>query len=389
MRGILISPNEPERKQFEAAIQPYEDFALSKTLSYYPTAEAASHLVRGWAPDVIVLSMAEPAPAEAISAQITAEFPKIQQIAIHTSQEATIFKRVLRLRMRELLVSPFDPAELRRALDELSEHLRAQPAEIALTDRFFAFVPAKAGVGASTIAANVVWALSKAPQMRVLLADFDVHSGVVGFMFNQSHEYSISDAAARSGKLDTESWQRLVKKVGGIDLLLSGAPQCGEGLQTRQVVQVLEFARRNYPVICADVPDALDETSTAVLKEANRVFLVTTPELPALRLAKLKASLLKNLELEDKTSLLVNRFSKRTELTLPQIQETVGLPVFASFPCDYMDVTEATRQGRAASRLAGGFKHFAEKLLNKKIAAPKRSGLVERLAGAQLRYSFR
>ena len=66
-------------------------------------------------------------------------------------------------------------------LDQLERDLEVRPVVIDSTDRFFAYIPAKPGVGASTIAANTTWAFSQMENSSVLLADFDMASGVTEF----------------------------------------------------------------------------------------------------------------------------------------------------------------------------------------------------------------
>jgi len=130
----------------------------------------------------------------------------------------------------------------------------------------------------------------------------------------------------------------------------SGAPCVAEGFARLQVSQLIEFARRNYDTIAMDLPDTLDEATLTALRDANRIFLVTTPELPALRLARLKVLLLQKLELLDKTSLVVNRFGAFSEVKLEDIEKVVGLKVLTTFPSDYADVTKAVREGRPAPK---------------------------------------
>ena len=137
------------------------------------------------------------------------------------------------------------------------------------------------------------------------------------------------------------------------------------------IAQLIEFTRRNYNVVNADLPDTFDETTLAVLRDANKILLVTTPELPALRLAHLKVLLLKKLELFDKVSLVVNRVSGRMELTFAEIEKTVGLPVYMSFPSDYADVTAAIRAGRPSPKLAASVQKFAALLLDRETEPRK------------------
>ena len=51
-------------------------------------------------------------------------------------------------------------------------------------------------------------------------------------------------------------------------------------------------------MVAADLSDTLDEMSLTVLRDASRIFLVTTPELPALRMTRQKVALFRRLELE-------------------------------------------------------------------------------------------
>ena len=390
MRAILICPDLGLRKRFEEAAAGQANLVLSRGSNLYPAPESFSRLVRTWAPEVVFLSLEEPEAATQACAQLDAEFPGLQRVAIAASPDPDTFRLALRLQMRELLADPFEESELSRILEDVASHLEIHPPSIGCSDRFFAFMPAKAGAGASTVAANLTRAFSAAPATHALLADFDQHSGIAGFLFDVEHEFGVSDAVAMSHHLDHESWERMVKKVGNIDLLLSDSSRLDDSARNpKQVTDLLYFLRRTYSVVSADLPDAFNDTTLAVLREANRIFLVTTPELVSLRMARQKAAIFRKLDLEDRVSLVVNRVGKRMELTLEGIEETIGLPIAASIPSEYADVAWAIREGQEAPSLAPTFQKFAETLLNKRWPQKKRSRFVERFAIAPLRYSFR
>jgi hypothetical protein len=106
-------------------------------------------------------------------------------------------------------------------------------------------------------------------------------------------------------------------------------------------------------------------------------------------MAKLKIHLFEKLEMADKVRLVVNRTRKATALNLGEIEQIVGLPVFASFPCDYADVTKSIQNGTCSAALAQSVESFASKLLDKKPAPEKRARFLERFAITPLRYTFR
>lgn len=388
MKAILISPNAELRGSFEKAVADYSILRITKSLDSYPDDALFRHVVKVWAPDVIFMSMEDAEAAGRIAKQMDAEFDSMQRVALSTVEDPSIFRFALQLRMAELLVPPFGEEQMRQTLIRLAEHLAIHPANTGALGRVYAFVPAKGGVGASTIAANAARAFAQSPSARVLLADFDISSGMIGFGFNAEHDYSINDAARRNKELDEETWQRLVRKAGDVDLLLSGAPMMDDGIAPQQIAPVLDYARRTYSVIGADLPDTFDERALAVMREASEIFLVTTPDLGALRMARLKILALRRHEWEDKTRLLLNRVSKRMELTVEEVEATVGLPVFATFPCDYADVTKATRKAEASSKLAPSIKQFVEKLGAPPTEKKKRTRFIERFAVVPARYGF-
>jgi pilus assembly protein CpaE len=390
MRGILICPDPGLRKRFEDMAAGHPNLALSKSLETYPAPDNFSRLVRIWAPEVVFMSFDEPEAASRACAQLDDEFPGLQRVAITLAPDPAAFQLALRLRMRGLLADPFEASEVSRVLNDVASDLAVHPPNLGCADRFYAFMPAKAGAGASTVAANLTRTFAATAGSHALLADFDLYSGVTGFLFNAEHEFSVSDALAMSNKLDNESWERVVKKVGNIDLLLSDAPHLDESSRNpKHLTDLLGFLRRSYSVVSADLPDAFNDTTLAVLREANRIFLVTTPELASLRLARQKAAVLRKLELEDRVSLIVNRVTKRMELSLDEIEATVGLPLLASIPSEYSDVTKSIREAHQPASLVPTFQQMAETMFNKRWHHKKTQRFVERFAVVPLRYSFR
>ena len=234
MRGIVICPNIALRQQFEEAAAEHGDLNLVKRLDSFPSLEVFGRLARAWAPEAIFLSLENHEAAAALCRHMDVEFPDLQRIGIHTSPDPAAFRLALRLHVRELLIAPFQQNELDMALRDVALHLEKHPVEMGCSNRFYAFTPAKAGAGASTIAANVARAFATMPKVDTLLADFDIHSGVAGFLFNADHEFSVTDAASRSKNLDEETWTHLVKNVDNVDLLLSGAPRLAGEAPDRQ-----------------------------------------------------------------------------------------------------------------------------------------------------------
>jgi Flp pilus assembly CpaE family ATPase len=106
------------------------------------------------------------------------------------------------------------------------------------------------------------------------------------------------------------------------------------------------------------------------MHESKRVFLVCTPEIPSLHLAREKYQYLQKLDLGDRVTVLLNRCQKRPLITATQIEELLGLPVQMTFPNDYQGVHRALADGRpldSSSELARQCLALANSMIDRKI----------------------
>ncbi|MEO8130770.1 MAG: hypothetical protein ABI822_26975, partial [Bryobacteraceae bacterium] len=160
-----------------------------------------------------------------------------------------------------------------------------------------------------------------------------------------------------------------------------------------QMRNLLQFIRRNYRVICADLSGNLERYSTELMHESKRIFLVCTPEIPSLHLAKEKYQYLQSLGLGERVSVLLNRCHKRPVISASQIENLLGLPIQMTFPNDYQGVTRALSDGRPidlASELGRQCNALAESMLNYKtesVGEPKKR-FIEFFSLAPTRYGL-
>jgi pilus assembly protein CpaE len=158
-------------------------------------------------------------------------------------------------------------------------------------------------------------------------------------------------------------------------------------LEGTHVRHLLDFARRNYKSICVDMSGNMEKFSLEIMLEAKKIFLVCTPEIPSLHLAREKYLFLKNIELGDRVSVLLNRCTKRNQvISSQQIEDLLGLPVTMTFPNDYHGVHTALTAGKQVepnSELGRHFQTLAETMLDVKPsgpappAAPKKKSLLD------------
>jgi len=284
---------------------------------------------------------------------------------------------VMRAGIREFASLPFDRQTLTDGLVRIKEAVQARPPAIECTNDVFSFLPAKAGVGTSTIALNTALALSRLPETNVLLSDFDLNSGMIRFMLKLDNAYSVTDAAEHSLEMDESLWPSMVTTHGNLDVLHAGKLNPDFRIEPTQIRHLLEFMRRNYNALCFDMSGNLERYSLEIMHESKRIFLICTPEIPSLHLAREKYLYLKQLDLADRVNIVLNRCQKRPLITPEQIEELLGVSIFMTFVNDYQGVQRAMTAGRwvePATELGKQFTTLAHSIMESKVSVQATEG---------------
>lgn len=367
LRGLIISPDVDLAERLGRALNEVGLVGVVRVFDHYPNAVELTRAIRATAPEVAFIAVDSMPKVQELHKLIEADAPGIQLVAVSRETDPQILLEAMRSGIREFVSAPFPRQALHEALTRVAEHLRKKPANVTTTDQIYSFLPSKAGVGTSTLALNISVALSKMPDTGVILSDFDMNSGMMRFMLKLTNEYSVGDACEHSGNMDEALWPQLVTKLGSLDVLHAGKLNPNVRIEGAQIRHLIDFLRRNYRVLCFDLSGNLEKYSLEIMHESKKIFLVCTPEIPSLHLAREKFLFLKSLDLEDRVSVLVNRCQKRQVISNEQIEQILGLPVQMIFPNDYQGVHKAVTLGRWIdfnSDLGKHVHYFATNLLD-------------------------
>jgi pilus assembly protein CpaE len=394
LRTIVIGAPPEVAAELGRSLDASGQFALLRSVDRYPPPQELGRMLRAYAPQVILLCADRLGETLEAASAIEEAVPGLPVVAFGSHVEPRTLLELMKAGIRDYLPPPFEPHSVTELARRLRERLAKNPVSFALSDLVFAFLPAKAGVGASTIAMNLAMALSRQPNKRVLLADFDLNSGLIGFMLKIAGTYSLVDAAEMSAQLDDSLWGKLVQGKDNLHVLPAGRPDPGMRIEPAQIQRLLAFARRLYHVICADLSGNLEKYSIELMHEAKRIFLVTTPEIPPLHLARERLRLLRQLELGDRVSILVNRYHRASAISIRQIEDVLEAPVYASFANSYRSVHQALVEGRPVeenSELGRQILELAKRILDpgaqQAQPAPKR--FIEYFAVLHPKFSLR
>jgi Flp pilus assembly CpaE family ATPase len=390
---MVICPDAELAERLQDVLLATNLVTIVRDLDHYPSAEDLMRYLRSQTPQVLFLSAESSLQAIEIVRVIEHEAPGLQIVAIGKNLEPQVLLDIMRAGLREFLAVPIDPNAFREAMARVSELVNRRPVVLETTEHVYAFLPSKQGVGASTVAVNTSVAISRTFREETLLMDLDLTSGIVGFMLKLGPGHSVVEAAENSHNLDESLWAQLVNSQGGLDILQAGRLNPNYRIEAEQVRGLIDFARRHYKAICVDLSGNLERYSMEVMMEAKKIFLVVTPEIPSLHLAREKLAFLSSLELGDRVAVLLNRSQKRSLITNEQIEGLLGVPVMLNLSNDYQGVHRALQAGRAVesnSELGRQFVGLANTILDRKpVKEPdSKKRLVDYLGILPGRYSL-
>jgi pilus assembly protein CpaE len=331
-----------------------------RSLEHYPVESELVRLLRSVAPQVIFLSADGLQEAADVARSVEVHSPGVPVIALGQQPSASLLLEMMRAGVREFLQAPFEPGAVQEALARVQEAAERVPRQVDLAEQVFCFLPSKAGVGASTVALNMSAALSRLRDTRVLLADFDLNSGLIAFMLKLESPYSVIDAAENSLRMDEALWRQLIASHGPLDVLPAGKLNPGFRIEPVQIRSLMDFARRHYKVICLDLSGNLEKYSIELQHESRRIFLVCTAELSSLHLAREKLAFLRSIELEDRVDIVLNRANRHDVISAAEVEKLLGRPIRFTFPNNYKLIHQALGAGKPLDGGTDLGKRFAE-----------------------------
>ena len=363
-------------EQLEQALTSREMAVVSDRLGSYPDPADFAGLLRQSRPAAVFIDLAtSPDKGVDLIAAAAEVAPGVITVGLLPSQDAGVIIRAVRAGASEFLPPPFDDESLESVASRVERQQQSSGPQQAIRGKVAGFVSVKAGQGVTTIASNAAASLAAAGK-KALLVDFDMQGGTISFSWRVTHTYSVLDALAHSDKLDESLWQALVTNRNGVDVLLGPEAPEQPPLQPERFAHLIEYARSMYEIVLLDLPGAYGPAAKSTLHECDHVFVVCSPELPSLHLTR---KLIAYLEQEgfsrDQFSIVVNRLSRRGELSPQDMERVFNFPISKVLPSDDSTVHRALTAGKPipnSTPLGREIQQLGATLLDEKQQAGKK-----------------
>jgi pilus assembly protein CpaE len=298
--------------------------------------------------------------------------------------DPALMLEAMRAGVNEFVTVPVTVPELQAAIKRLMGNLAP-----AARGEVFAFIGAKGGVGATTVAVNTATALAKMSPSSTLLIDLNVACGDAAVFLGAEPRFSVMDALENVQRLDSAYFSGLVvHNKSGLDLLGAAARPLTRTFEPARIRTLLDYVSGAHQYTVLDVPRS-DSAALDSLELATKIVLVVNQELATVRNASRTAATLKQRYGQARLSMVLARTDRRAEIGLDDVERTVGLEINHMIPNDYRLALQAMNKGRpivldGGTELASAFTAFARQLAGmsetKKDSKARAGSLFGRLA---------
>jgi pilus assembly protein CpaE len=317
-------------------------------------------------PDIVLMDINMPGvDGIAASERISQAVPFCQIIMMSVQGEADYLRRSMLAGAREFLIKPFSSDELissvrrvhqlgttrRQAMPTMTQGpvggaTSAEPPKAQ--GKIVSVFSAKGGVGCSTIAVNIAIALQQSAAGKVAVVDTSLQFGDVGVLLNLYASRTIADLSPHSDELDNELIEDVfIAHSSGVKALLAPPrPEEADTVPAILLTNILGRLRKIFDIIIVDTSSVLDDVVLSVLDVSDKIIVVTTPEIPAIKNAKLFFEVTEALEYDrDRVLFVLNKADKRVNIRAEDIENNIKYRIAGQLPLDERSVTNAVNQG--------------------------------------------
>lgn len=314
------------------------------------TGKEAVALAKEKRPNVIIMDINMP-DMDGITAteQITKDVPSAQIVILSVQSDADYLRRAMMAGARDFLTKPPSGDELISTIRRAYEISRARAismpgpnasggghAMVPQEGKIITIYSAKGGVGCTTIATNLALALHT-EETKVAVVDCNLQFGDVAVFFNMKPQHNVIELFESAESLDQDyiASVALQHASGARVFLAPPSPEQADVVNAAQVKRTLEILRTLFTYVIVDTSSALNDIALSIFDVSDKIVLVTTPDIPAIKDARIFFDLIDALSYPpDRILFALNRVDKRGGISAQNIQDSIKHEVMAQLPLE-------------------------------------------------------
>jgi pilus assembly protein CpaE len=267
------------------------------------------------------------------------------------TQDTELLLKAMRTGTKEFLSQPISESEVKTALEAFQKRMQLPSMkETVHNGQVIHLIGAKGGVGTTTVAVNLAMILAGIKNAgSVALMDLNTVFGEIPLFLSVKPTYHWGQIAKNVGRLDsTFLLNAMAKHASGVHILPPPSYLNGHPPLTTDIMERLLSAMKNtFDFVVIDGGQSLDGPALKAVEMSEKILLITLLSLPCLNNTK---NLMKSLAglgefQNDKLRLVINRYLKKSDISIKEAEESVQSEIFWNIPNDYRTTMSAINRG--------------------------------------------
>lgn len=289
-------------------------------------------------PDIVLMDISMP-DMDGIRATelLSYRAPTTSVIIMSFQSETEYMKKAMMAGAKEYIVKPFTGNDIINTILKVYKkdtrkreilNFPSEPLEKRSPARIISLFSTKGGVGKTTAAVNVAVELANRQLAKVLLIDLNLQFGDIASFLNLVPKKTIADLAqVATLKYEEVRFHMLTHKSGVEVLAASTRPEYAELITAEHISQILNEVKPHFDYVICDNVSRFDDISLSGLEVADEIWLVLGMDIPSIKNTKLSLDILQNLNYSHKVKIILNRFDKKSAITLKDIENSINVKV--------------------------------------------------------------
>ncbi|WP_084397516.1 AAA family ATPase [Henriciella aquimarina] len=305
----------------------------------------------------------------------------VQVMVVGEMNDISLYRQLVARGVSEYLVPPVEPVQMVRSISTLFTDPDAP-----FVGKSISVIGSKGGVGSSTIAHNLAWALAENAMVNTSLVDLDLSFGTTSLDFNHETQQTIADALLSPDRTDDAVISRLLAKATDRLSLFTAPASVNQimDIDSQSYSMVIEGVRRLMPFVVLDLPHGWSDWIYNTLVTSDEVILVCQPDLASLRNGKNMIDQLKSQRPNDNPPKLIINMAgvpKRPEIPVKDFAAAIEVEPEIILPFDPQLFGTASNKGQMISETdpqskpSQAIDHLASLLSGRETVQTKKSFL--------------
>ena len=355
IRTALISSDRSFREMVKDVFLSHEAWtapAIEIAAPFSAFGENELRAVRQLHPELIILDLADdPELGIKLAHFLSESSPGQRFVAAGPHLAPELLLSAMRAGVADYLPRPVTHEAFQTAVERVRQLLGGSGKDTQKqAGQLYAFYSAKGGAGTTTVATNFGVVLHKLTGKRTLIVDLDLELGEIALLLGVQPRFNFVDMVQNYHRMDAELLASYIERhESGVHLLSAPyQPEKAEVVTGDEIRKILHFLRKHYEYVVVDTAKSFAPATLAAFEQADLAFIVTNVDLASLRNIQRGLPLLRRMmgRSADHIRLIVNRYNAASDISLKDVEHTIGLKVYRTLSNDYDGVSRSINTGK-------------------------------------------